>query len=159
MDAEGAELPEVSGTALVWLDSRTDESLPGFADSISEGAGFLRTIVGVVLVVVGVLVPFLPFIAVIVALIWWRRRRRGTRPERTPKPEREPRRKRARAKASRRSTATARTRTRTRGFRPIRSSLSRVSPREELVWVHCRNATSRSWPGTGTPCTPTTGRP
>ena len=79
VDAEGAELPEVSGTALVWLDSRTDESLPGFADSVSEGAGFLRTIVGVVLVVVGVLVPFLPFLAVIAALVWWRRRRRGPR--------------------------------------------------------------------------------
>ena len=85
VDAAGAELPEVSGTALVWLDSRTDESLPGFADSVSEGAGFLRTIVGVVLVVVGVLVPFLPFLAVIAALVWWRRhRRRRRRPESSP---------------------------------------------------------------------------
>ena len=84
VDAQGAELPEVSGTALVWLDSRTDESLPGFADSVSEGAGFLRTIVGVVLVVVGVLVPFLPFLAVIAALVWWRRRRRRRRPESSP---------------------------------------------------------------------------
>ena len=100
VDTEGTELPEVSGTTLVWLDSRTDESLPGFTDSISDGAGFLRTIVGVVLVVVGVLVPFLPFLAVIAALIWWRRRRRGgTQSERKPKPERKPKRKRARAKA------------------------------------------------------------
>ncbi|MXY09820.1 MAG: DUF4349 domain-containing protein [Acidimicrobiaceae bacterium] len=101
VDAQEAELPEVSGTALVWLDSRTDESLPGFADSVSEGAGFLRTIVGVVLVVVGVLVPFLPFLAVIAALVWWRRRRRrrGPRSERTPEPERRPRSRRRRAKA------------------------------------------------------------
>ena len=99
VDAQGAELPEVSGTTFVWLDSRTDDSLPGFADSISDGAGFLRTIVGVVLVAVGVLVPFLPFLAVIGALIWWRRRRRQTRPERTPKPERTPRSRRKRARA------------------------------------------------------------
>ncbi|MYH43708.1 MAG: DUF4349 domain-containing protein [Acidimicrobiaceae bacterium] len=88
VDADGAELPEVSGAASVWLDSRADESLPGFADSVSEGAGFLRTIVGVVLVAVGVLVPFLPFVAAIAALVWWRIRRRGRRPERTPKSKR-----------------------------------------------------------------------
>ena len=101
VDTEGTELPEVSGSAFVWLGSRTDESLPGFADSVSDGAGFLRTIVGVVLVVVGVLVPFLPFVAVIAALIWWRRRRSGGTPsERTAKPERKPRRRRAKAKAA-----------------------------------------------------------
>ena len=100
VDAEGAALQEVSTETSVWVEVRADESLPGFADSVSEGAGFLRTIVGVVLVVVGVLVPFLPFIAVIVALVWWRRRRRGViRPERTPKPERKPRSKRKKAKA------------------------------------------------------------
>lgn len=91
VDAGGAALQEVSAVALVWLDAPVDESLPGFFDSVSDGAGFLRTIVGVVLVVVGVLVPFLPFVAVIAALIWWRRRRRGgTRSEPTPKPERKP---------------------------------------------------------------------
>ncbi len=102
VDANGEALQEVATETYVWLDSDIDESLPGFADSISEGAGFLRTIVGVVLVVVGVLVPFLPFIAAIAALIWWRRRRRRSRPEPAAKPEREPRsrRKRARAKAS-----------------------------------------------------------
>ncbi len=88
VDTDGTQLPEVSGSASVWLDSRADESLPGFADSISEGAGFLRTIVGVVLVAVGVLVPFLPFLAVIAGLVWWRIRRRGRRPERTPKSKR-----------------------------------------------------------------------
>ena len=89
VDAQGAELPEVSGNTIVWLDSRTDDSLPGFVDSISDGAGILRSLVGVALVVVGVLVPFLPFLAVIVALIWWRRRRRAaSRPEPKPKPSR-----------------------------------------------------------------------
>ena len=83
VDAQGVELPEVFGDAYVWVDARSDDSLPGFGDSISDGAGFLRSIVGVALVVVGVLVPFLPFVAVIAALIWWRRRRRG---HTTPKP-------------------------------------------------------------------------
>ena len=98
VDAQGAELPEVFGDTYVWVNTRTDDSLPGFADSISDGAGFLRSIVGVALVVVGVLVPFLPFVAVIAALIWWRRRRRGSaRPEREPRPK--PERKRSKAKA------------------------------------------------------------
>ena len=100
VDARGEALQEVAAETYVWLDSDIDESLPGFADSVSEGAGFLRTIVGVVLIVVGVLVPFLPFVAVIIVLVWWRRRRRRARPERTPKPERTPRSKRKRAKAA-----------------------------------------------------------
>ena len=86
VDAEGTELPEVSGSTYVWLDSRTDDSLPGFADSISDGAAFLRTIVGVALVVVGVLIPFLPFVALIIALVWWRRRRRRARRQASPPP-------------------------------------------------------------------------
>ncbi len=94
VDAQGAELPEVFGDTYVWVDARSDDSLPGFADSISDGAGFLRSIVSVALVVIGVLVPFLPFVAVIAALIWWRRRRGPTRPERVPKPKR----KRSKAK-------------------------------------------------------------
>ena len=100
VDAQGAELPEVFGDTYVWVNTRTDDSLPGFADSISDGAGFLRSIVGVALVVVGVLVPFLPFVAVIAALIWWRRRRRGhTQPQREPKSKRKPRPERKRSKA------------------------------------------------------------
>lgn len=92
MDAAGAELPEVSGETYVWLDSDIDESLPGFADSVSDGAGFLGTIVGVVLVGVGVSVPFLPFVAVIAALVWWRRRRRrrSSTPESTGPPAPQP---------------------------------------------------------------------
>ena len=89
VDAEGAALQEVAAESYVWLEARADDSLPGFADSVSDGAGFLRTVVGVALVVVGVLVPFLPFVAVLVALVWWRRRRRAaTRSERKAKPSR-----------------------------------------------------------------------
>ena len=77
VDSSGAPLQEVSASAWVYVDVDPDESLPGFRDSISDGAGFLRSLGGVALVVIGVLIPFLPFVAVIVALIWWRRRRRG----------------------------------------------------------------------------------
>ena len=86
VDAEGTELPEVSGSTYVWLDSRTDDSLPGFRDSISDGAGFLRSLGGVALVAIGVLIPFLPFVVVIIALVWWRRRRRRARKQASPPP-------------------------------------------------------------------------
>ncbi len=79
VDSSGEPLQEVSTSAWVYVDVDPDESLPGFRDSISDGAGFLRWIVGVALVAVGVLIPFLPFVAVIIALVWWRRRRRRSR--------------------------------------------------------------------------------
>ena len=85
VDAQGAELQEVSASTYVWVDARTDDSLPGFRDSVSDGAGFLRSIVGVALVAVGVLVPFLPFVAATIALVWWRRRRRGHAPPKRTK--------------------------------------------------------------------------
>ena len=75
VDAEGAELQEVSGYASVSVEVVEERSWPGFFDSVVNGAGALRAIVGVVLIVFGVLVPFLPIFAAIIALIWWRRRR------------------------------------------------------------------------------------
>ncbi len=86
VDASGELLQEVSTSAWVYVDVDPDESLPGFRDSISDGAGFLRWIVGVALVAVGVLIPFLPFVAVIIALVWWRRRRRRGRKQASPPP-------------------------------------------------------------------------
>ena len=86
VDSSGQLLQEVSTSAWVYVDVDPDESLPGFADAVSDGAGFLRTIVGVALVVVGVLIPFLPFVAVIIALVWWRRRRRRARKQASPPP-------------------------------------------------------------------------
>ena len=38
VDAQGATLQEVSAQAGLWLDTPEDESLPGFADSVSDGA-------------------------------------------------------------------------------------------------------------------------
>lgn len=86
VDASGQPLQDVSVSAWLYVDVAPDESLPGLGDSISDGAGFLRWIGGVALVVVGVLIPFLPFIAVIAALVWWRRRRRRGRKQAGPLP-------------------------------------------------------------------------
>ena len=75
VDAGGAALQQVSGYASVSVDVFEEGSWPGFFDSVVNGAGALRAIVSVGLIVFGVLVPFLPVIAAIIALIWWRRRR------------------------------------------------------------------------------------
>ena len=76
IDAEGAALPQVSGESFVSVQVIEDKALPGFFDSVVNGARALGAIVSIAMIVVGVLVPFLPVIAAIVALIWWRRRRR-----------------------------------------------------------------------------------
>ncbi len=66
---------EVSGHASVAVEVVEEGSWPGFVDSVLNGAGALRGIVSVGLIVFGVLVPFLPIIAGVIALIWWHRRR------------------------------------------------------------------------------------
>ena len=86
VDSSGELLQEVSASAWVYVDVDPDESLPGFRDSISDGAGFLRSLGGVAVVAIGVLIPFLPFVAVIIALVWWRRRRRRARRQASPPP-------------------------------------------------------------------------
>ena len=82
VNSGGAALQRVSAFSSVWVDVAPDESLPGFFDSIGRGAGVLGTIVGIVLVIAGFLVPYLPFVAATVALVWWRRRRRREQRER-----------------------------------------------------------------------------
>ena len=75
VDAGGAALQQVSGYTAVWVNVFEEGSWPGFFDSVVNGAGALRAIVSVGLIVFGVLVPFLPIVAAVIALIWWRRRR------------------------------------------------------------------------------------
>ena len=84
VDPSGTTLQKVSAGSGVWVDVVPDESLPGFVDSVDKGAGVLSTIIGLALVVSGLLVAFLPFLAVIVALLWWRRRRRRRRDHGAP---------------------------------------------------------------------------
>ena len=86
VDSSGELLQEVAASAWVYVDVDPDESLPGFRDSISDGAGFLRSLGGVAVVAIGVLIPFLPFVAVIVALAWWRRRRHRHRARKQASP-------------------------------------------------------------------------
>ena len=86
VDASGEPLDEVSASAWVFVNVEPDESLPGFRDSISDGVGFLSSFVGVVLVGAGILVPFLPFLAVIIAVVWWVHRRHGGRRRPSPSP-------------------------------------------------------------------------
>ena len=75
IDFDGTALDEVWGESVVWVQVDTDDALPGFGDSVSDGASGVVAVFSVILIVAGVLLPFLPIIAVIVALIWWIRRR------------------------------------------------------------------------------------
>ena len=77
---DGTAIDEVWGESVVWVQVDTDDALPGFGDSVSGGASGVVAVFSVILIVVGVLLPFLPIIAAIVALIWWLRRRTRNSP-------------------------------------------------------------------------------
>ena len=77
VDFDGAALDEVWGESVVRVQVDTDDALPGFGDSVSDGASGVVAVFSVILIVVGVLLPFLPIIAAIVAIIWWIHRRRN----------------------------------------------------------------------------------
>ncbi|WP_419927136.1 hypothetical protein [Candidatus Poriferisocius sp.] len=77
---DGTALDEVWGESVVWVQVDTDDALPGFGDSVSDGASGVVAVFSVILIVVGVLLPFLPIIAAIAALIWWIRRRKTESP-------------------------------------------------------------------------------
>ncbi len=85
IDFDGTALDEVWGDSVVWVQVDTDDALPGFGDSVSDGASGVVAVFSVILIVVGVLLPFLPIIAAIAALIWWIRRR-NRKAESTPPP-------------------------------------------------------------------------
>ncbi len=52
-------------------------TLPGFGDSLERGWGAVQSIFSVVLVAIGVLLPFSWLIALAALAIWWSRRRQG----------------------------------------------------------------------------------
>jgi hypothetical protein len=57
------------------LDVAPDESLPGFGDALGAGAGALGMVLGVLIVIAGLALPFLVIgLPVAAAVIWWRRR-------------------------------------------------------------------------------------
>jgi hypothetical protein len=77
VDAEGIALAPVSASTFVLVEELDDRSLPSFVDTLVNSARFGVSVVRVALIVLGALVPFLPVIAGVVALIWWRRRRQS----------------------------------------------------------------------------------
>lgn len=76
VDFDGTPLDDVWSESVVWVQIDTDDALPGFGDSVSDGATGVVAVFSVILIVVGVVLPFLPFVVVLAALIWWRQRRK-----------------------------------------------------------------------------------
>lgn len=76
VSADGAGLGEVSDDSSLFVNVVEPESPPpGFADAVGGGLSVLAAIGGVAVVMAGGLLPFLPFIAAIIAIVWWLRRR------------------------------------------------------------------------------------
>ena len=88
VDEEGVVLEDSSASTQVIVhveaDRRGDGSPSGFGDALDSSMDALVAVLGGLAVVLGVLIPFLPFIAILVAILWWRRRRK--RQTMTPAP-------------------------------------------------------------------------
>ena len=67
----GDDEAELQAEDILYLSASSDDSLPGFGDSLDNGWGAFVTVVSVVMIAMGLLFPFLPFIAL---FIWWARR-------------------------------------------------------------------------------------
>ncbi len=78
--SDGTELQSITGESSVFVLAADDDTRPGFTESVRDGASALASTIGVVLVVIGVLTPFLPIIAAIAIGIWWLQRRRTRSP-------------------------------------------------------------------------------
>ncbi len=79
VDTEGAALEDVSTNTRVFVDVLTvppdDDSPTGFSDALGASFETLVSITKGLAVVIGALLPFLPVIAILVAIWWWIRRR------------------------------------------------------------------------------------
>ena len=78
VDPKGAELADVMSSSQVHVSVREDDSI-SFPSAVRAGAGALVAVARFLGVVVGVLLPFLPVVALIGALVWWIRRRNRMR--------------------------------------------------------------------------------
>jgi hypothetical protein len=65
----------VTQTRTVAVDLADPGGLPGFADAWDKGLGALRSAGGVVLIAAGAAIPWLWLPALVLVVIWWRRRR------------------------------------------------------------------------------------
>lgn len=79
VDEQGDRLTKVDDTTGVTLFANEDDSLPGFGDAFGAGISALAFVGSVVLVVAGVLLPFVPLAAIVVLAIVWIRRRQARR--------------------------------------------------------------------------------
>jgi hypothetical protein len=77
VNEEGTQIEsrDVAATATISVDPEEPEGLPGFDDGIRVATDVLRWFGGVIVVSVGLLVPFLWVIALLLLGLWWRGRR------------------------------------------------------------------------------------
>ena len=87
VDSDGAVLEDVITSSRVFVYVYEDDSLPGFSAAVRAGTDTLVSIANRLAVIFGVLVPFLPFIILVAAMVWWIRRRARRR---TPSLPRQP---------------------------------------------------------------------
>ena len=92
IDSEGVVLDDTLASTQVMVhvepDRRGDGSPSGFGDAFDASVDALVAVLGGLAVVLGVLIPFLPFIAIVVAVLWWRRRhQRRTKTAEPTEPE------------------------------------------------------------------------
>jgi predicted lipid-binding transport protein (Tim44 family) len=79
IDDRGDRLADVTDETSVLLIAEEDDSLPGFADAVGGGFAAILLLGSVLLVGVGVTLPFVPLVAVAAFVIIWTRRRRDRR--------------------------------------------------------------------------------
>jgi hypothetical protein len=77
VDEQGDRLTNVGNTTGVTLFANEDDPLPGFGDAFGGGIAALAFVGSVILVLAGVLLPFVPLAAVVALAIVWIRRRRA----------------------------------------------------------------------------------
>ena len=79
IDDRGDRLADVMDETAVVLIADEDDSLPGFADAVGGGFAAILLLGSVLLVGVGVALPFVPLVAAVAFVIIWTRRRRERR--------------------------------------------------------------------------------
>jgi len=80
VNREGVNREGVNTVGIESITVEQTESLPGFGDSVGAGLGVLRLIIGVLIVAVGLTVPFL-WLVPIAGIVFWIARRRDRNSE------------------------------------------------------------------------------
>ena len=78
VDEDGQELASLSELSTLLVVAEEDDSLPGFGDAVGGGLAALGLIGSVLLVIVGVVLPFVPLIGIVAYVVLRIRRRRRT---------------------------------------------------------------------------------